>query len=51
MGIHFGTFIGLADDGQSEPVEELNKALDAADIPLTQFWILDFGEGRNVPSK
>lgn len=51
MGIHFGTFIGLADDGQREAVEELYKALDAADIARSQFWILDFGEGRNVSSK
>jgi L-ascorbate metabolism protein UlaG (beta-lactamase superfamily) len=51
MGIHFGTFIGLADDGQKESVEELYKALDDAGIPRSQFWVLDFGEGRNVPPK
>lgn len=48
MGIHFGTFI-IADDGQKEPVEELYKALDETAIPHSQFWVLDFGEGREVP--
>jgi L-ascorbate metabolism protein UlaG (beta-lactamase superfamily) len=46
VAIHFGTF-PLADDGQDEPVEELRKAL--ATHPDQQFWVLDFGEGRDVP--
>jgi L-ascorbate metabolism protein UlaG (beta-lactamase superfamily) len=46
VAIHFGTF-PLADDGQDEAVEELRKAL--ADSPDQRFWVLDFGEGRDVP--
>jgi len=46
VAIHFGTF-PLADDGQDEPVEELHKAL--ATYPAQRFWVLDFGEGRDVP--
>jgi len=47
MGVHFGTFI-IADDGQDEPVDELYKALKKAGVPRSQFWVLDFGEGRDV---
>jgi L-ascorbate metabolism protein UlaG (beta-lactamase superfamily) len=46
--MHFGTF-PLADDGQSEPVDRLSAAISAADMRRTRFWILNFGEGRNVP--
>ena len=46
LAIHFGTF-PLADDGQDEPVEELHKVLAA--YPDQRFWVLDFGEGRDVP--
>ena len=40
MAIHFGTF-PLADDGQDEP----QRALAGQE----HFWVLDFGEGRDVP--
>lgn len=48
MGIHFGTF-RLADDGQDKPLEALSAALAerGAGAP---FWVLDFGEGREVPA-
>jgi len=46
VAIHFGTF-ALGDDGQFEPVRDLEAAIrkngDA------RFWILEFGEGRDVP--
>ncbi len=46
--IHYGTF-RLADDGEEEPTEELRKAMKAAGVSEQEFWILGFGEGRNVP--
>jgi hypothetical protein len=48
VGIHFGTF-RLADDGQDEPAERIG-ALLAAEEPSPRFWILGFGEGRDVPA-
>jgi L-ascorbate metabolism protein UlaG (beta-lactamase superfamily) len=47
IGIHFGTF-RLADDGEDEPVTELQRALDHEKERL-RFWILDAGEGRDIP--
>ena len=47
MGIHFGTF-RLADDGETEPPEELQKELDTRK-ESHRFWTLEPGEGREVP--
>jgi L-ascorbate metabolism protein UlaG (beta-lactamase superfamily) len=47
IGIHFGTF-RLADDGEEEPITELQRALDQEKERL-RFWILDAGEGRDIP--
>jgi L-ascorbate metabolism protein UlaG (beta-lactamase superfamily) len=47
VAMHFGTF-ALGDDGQDEPVEALQAALRDTD-PRPRFWVLDFGEGRDVP--
>jgi L-ascorbate metabolism protein UlaG (beta-lactamase superfamily) len=47
IAIHFGTF-HLADDGQDEPVIELQRALDARKV-AHRFWVLDAGEGRDIP--
>ena len=44
---YFGTF-HLADDGQDEPVVELQRALDARKT-AHRFWVLDVGEGREIP--
>ncbi|MES1172613.1 MAG: MBL fold metallo-hydrolase, partial [Bacteroidota bacterium] len=52
LGMHFGTF-PLADDGQDEPVRDLNTALVAAgrgSAPRATFWTLAPGEGRVVPA-
>ncbi len=49
LGMHFGTF-RLADDGELEPPEELAAALRARGIPGQRFWVLGFGEGRDVPA-
>jgi L-ascorbate metabolism protein UlaG (beta-lactamase superfamily) len=49
VGIHFGTF-RLADDGQDEPAERISALLAEGDEPPPRFWILGFGEGRDVPA-
>ena len=46
VAIHFGTF-DLGDDGELEPVENLRKAIAAKGN--SDFVVLDFGEGRDVP--
>jgi hypothetical protein len=46
VGTHFGTF-QLADDGEDEPIERITRAIEA--VPNTRFWVLGFGEGRDVP--
>ena len=44
VAIHFGTF-ALGDDGEVEPVRDLQKALDNQ---VSNFWVLEHGEGRFV---
>ncbi len=46
VAIHYGTF-NLGDDGELEPVEDLHAAIARHGNP--RFWILGFGEGRDVP--
>jgi L-ascorbate metabolism protein UlaG (beta-lactamase superfamily) len=48
VAIHFGTF-RLADDGMDEPVRDLRAALDALGEKAPRFWVLEEGEGRDVP--
>lgn len=48
VAAHFGTF-PLADDGESEAAEELRRALAERGTSESAFWMLDFGEGRDVP--
>ncbi len=48
VGIHFGTF-ALADDAQDEPPRALEAALAKREPLAPRFWILGFGEGRDVP--
>lgn len=48
MGIHFGTF-RLADDSELEPVSDLDAALAEQSLSREEFWVLGFGEGRDVP--
>ena len=47
---HFGTF-DLADDGKDEPVDLLYEVLRHTNLQGTQFWVLGFGEGRDVPPR
>lgn len=46
VAMHFGTF-PLGDDGIDEAPRALAEALKAA--PGQRFWVLGFGEGREVP--
>jgi len=46
--MHYGTF-QLADDGEDEPVEELKRALAERGARAPEWWVLGFGEGRDVP--
>jgi L-ascorbate metabolism protein UlaG (beta-lactamase superfamily) len=48
VAMHFGTF-PLADDNQDDPVTMLHAALAGADMNGTGFWVLGFGQGRDVP--
>ena len=50
VGMHFGTF-DLADDGQFDPPTKLRAALERASVEKESFWILEFGEGRDVPPR
>lgn len=50
LAIHFGTF-ALGDDGQFEPVENLREALMKEDVDDAIFWVLEHGEGRDVPEE
>ena len=46
MAMHYGTF-DLGDDGETEPLDDLRQAIASNHNP--RFWILEFGEGRDVP--
>ncbi|WNG40561.1 hypothetical protein F0U61_47905 [Archangium violaceum] len=46
--IHYGTF-NLADDGEMEPLEDLGRALTERGEAAPEWWVLGFGEGRDVP--
>lgn len=48
LGIHFGTF-ELTDEGEEEPAREIARLLDTTPEPKPRFWVLEFGEGREVP--
>ena len=48
VAIHFGTF-PLADDGETEPADRLRRLLRQQAAPQPRFWVLGFGEGRQVP--
>jgi L-ascorbate metabolism protein UlaG (beta-lactamase superfamily) len=48
LGMHFGTF-ELTDEGEEEPPREIARLIEAAPEPKPRFWVLGFGEGRDVP--
>lgn len=47
IAIHYGTF-PLADDGQTRPIEDLEKALEEQNVPREEFWVMQEGEGRSL---
>lgn len=47
VAMHYGTF-QLGDEERHQPVDELHKAIAASKRP-PKFWVLNFGEGRDVP--
>jgi L-ascorbate metabolism protein UlaG (beta-lactamase superfamily) len=47
VGMHFGTF-QLTTEGISDPVKELEKALQAEEVPSSWFQVLDFGESLRL---
>lgn len=49
VGFHFGTFLEHPEQTINAHAGDLSSALKKYDIPETDFWILKFGEGRNVP--
>lgn len=48
VAIHFGTF-QLAAESQEQQLQDLNETLDRVEGSRPEFWVLDFGEGREVP--
>jgi L-ascorbate metabolism protein UlaG (beta-lactamase superfamily) len=48
MGIHFGTFKEHPEQTIDAHVKDLKTALEKYKIPEDKFWILKFGEGRDV---
>ncbi|EPX61159.1 Outer membrane protein romA [Cystobacter fuscus DSM 2262] len=46
--MHYGTF-RLADDGETEPLWDLAGALVERGAEAPKWWVLGFGEGRDVP--
>ncbi len=48
VALHFGTF-RIADDADGQAVAVLQEALCAKGEPQAAFWVLEGGEGRDVP--
>jgi L-ascorbate metabolism protein UlaG (beta-lactamase superfamily) len=48
VGIHFGTFAEHPEQTVDAHEKDLAKALDEQRIDKSEFWVLKFGEGRNV---
>jgi len=46
--MHYGTF-RLADDGETDPLWDLAGALVERGEKAPEWWVLAFGEGRDVP--
>jgi L-ascorbate metabolism protein UlaG (beta-lactamase superfamily) len=47
IGIHFGTFTNLTDEGIEQPLKDLAEALTNARVDLRRFVTLGFGETRD----
>lgn len=49
VGIHFGTFNEHPEQLIDAHEKDLELALKKVNSPKSEFWILKFGEGRDVP--
>ncbi len=49
VGMHFGTFGGHNDEEVDAHEKDLQLALVRYGTPSDEFWVLGFGEGRDVP--
>jgi len=47
--MHFGVFGGHNDEEVDAHEKDLKEALKKYDISESEFWLLGFGEGRDVP--
>lgn len=50
LAVHFGTF-RLSNEGQLDPPKDLAAAAQAAGLDDDAFWVLQPGEGRDVPGQ
>ncbi len=50
IGIHFGTFMEHPEQTIDAHEKDLREALTEYNLPPSQFWVLKFGEGREVRS-
>jgi L-ascorbate metabolism protein UlaG (beta-lactamase superfamily) len=48
VAMHFGTF-PLADDSEHQGRDRLKEIVAKAEMNGSEFWVLGFGEGRDVP--
>ena len=49
MGVHFGTFVEHPEQTIDAHEIDLAVALQQYNVPASAFWLLQFGEGRDVP--
>jgi L-ascorbate metabolism protein UlaG (beta-lactamase superfamily) len=49
VGFHFGTFKEHPEQTIDAHEEDLKVALEKYNVPKSEFWLLKFGEGREVP--
>jgi L-ascorbate metabolism protein UlaG (beta-lactamase superfamily) len=50
VGMHFDTF-ALGDEAAGQAPKDLRKATAKLGVDDERFWVLDFGEGRDVPPR
>ncbi len=50
LGVHWGTF-ALSDEPLDEPPRALARALDAAHVNRTAFWVFEHGETRGITTR
>ncbi len=48
IGMHFGTFGAHNDEHVNDHEKDLNEALQKYSVPESEFWLLGFGEGRDI---